>query len=102
MRTFFSDNSALDKDLTEVNDSEKWPLPKLSSTDRDRKELLAGWTLFYGVFKNKLFLRHCVPLYVCSLCIKYQDLSTNLLGVAALRILLLTFISPFVIDFLSI
>ena len=32
----------------------------------------------------------------------YQDLSTNLLGVAALRILLLTFISRFVIDFLSI
>ena len=32
----------------------------------------------------------------------YQDLSTNLLGVAALRILLLTFISHCVIDFLSI
>ena len=32
----------------------------------------------------------------------YQDLSTNLLGVAALRILLLTFISNCVIDFLSI
>ena len=45
---------------------------------------------------------HCVPLYVCRLCINYQDLSTNLLGVAALRILLLTFISCFVIDFLSI
>ena len=39
---------------------------------------------------------------VCRLCINYQDLSTNLLGVAALRILLLTFISRFVIDFLSI
>ena len=32
----------------------------------------------------------------------YQDLRTNLLGVAALRILLLTFISHCVIDFLSI
>ena len=32
----------------------------------------------------------------------YQDLRTNLLGVAALRILLLTFISHSVIDFLSI
>ena len=40
--------------------------------------------------------------YVCRLCINYQDLSTNLLGVAALRILLLTFTSCFVIDFLSI
>ena len=32
----------------------------------------------------------------------YWDLNTNLLGVAALRILLLTFTSRFVIDFLSI
>ena len=32
----------------------------------------------------------------------YQDLSTNLLGVASLRILLLTLISNGVIDFLSI
>ena len=48
------------------------------------------------------FLLHCVPLYVCRLYINYQDLSTNLLGVAALCMLLLTFISHFVIDFLSI
>ena len=45
---------------------------------------------------------HCVPLYVCRLCINYQDLSTNLLGVVSLRMLLLTFILHFVIDFLSI
>ena len=45
---------------------------------------------------------HCVPLYVCRLCINYQDLRTNLLGMAAFRILLLTFMSHFVIDFLSI
>ena len=56
----------------------------------------------YQVFLKKLCLLHCVPLYVCRLCINYQDLSTNLLGMAALRILLLTFISHFVIDFLSI
>ena len=56
----------------------------------------------YQVFPIFLCLLHCVPLYVCRLCINYQDLSTNLLGVAALRILLLTFISCFVIDFLSI
>ena len=56
----------------------------------------------YQVFPNVLSLLHCVLLYVCRLCINYQDLSTNLLGVAALPILLLTFISDFVIDFLSI
>ena len=53
-------------------------------------------------FCQIFFVAHCVPLYVCRLCINCQDLSTNLLGVAALRILLLTFISHFVIDFLSI
>ena len=56
----------------------------------------------YKVFIKNLCLLHCVPLYVCRLCINYQDLRTNLLGVAALGILLLTFISHFVIDFLSI
>ena len=45
---------------------------------------------------------HCVSLYVCRLCINFQDLCARLLGIAALRILLLTFISRFVIDFLSI
>ena len=56
------------------------------------------------MFSSKIwfFLLHCVPLYVCRLCINYQDLSTNLLRMAALRILLLTFITHFVIDFLSI
>ena len=34
---------------------------------------------------------HCV----CRLCINYQDLCASLLGIAALRILLLTFISLF-------
>ena len=61
-----------------------------------------GLPMEYQVIPNILCLLHCVPLYVCRLCINYQDLSTNLLGVAALRILLLTFISRFVIDFLSI
>ena len=63
--------------------------------------LRGEWTSFFGILKT-LFLLHCVPLYVCRLCINYQVLSTNLLGMAALRILLLTFISHFVIDFLSI
>ena len=54
----------------------------------------------YQVFPNILCLLHCVPLYVCRLCINFQDLCARLLGMAALRILLLT--SRFVIDFLSI
>ena len=53
-------------------------------------------------FPNIFLLLHCVPLYVCRLCINFQDLCARLLGVAALRILLLTFASHFVIDFLSI
>ena len=56
----------------------------------------------YQVFLNILCLLHCVPLYVCRLCINFQDLCARLLGMAALRILLLTFTSRFVIDFLSI
>ena len=56
----------------------------------------------YQVFPNILCLLHCVSLYVCRLCINFQDLCARLLGMAALRILLLTFISRFVIDFLSI
>ena len=56
---------------------------------------------FVGMLKT-FFLLHCVPLYVCRLCINYQDLRTKLLGVGALRMLLLTFISTLVIDFLSI
>ena len=53
-------------------------------------------------FLKSLSLFHCVPLYVCRLCINFQDLCARLLGMAALRILLLTFISRIVIDFLSI
>ena len=56
----------------------------------------------YQVFPNILCLLHCVPLDVCRLCINFQDLCARLLGMAALRILLLTFTSRFVIDFLSI
>ena len=44
-------------------------------------------------FLKSLSLFHCVPLYVCRLCINFQDLCARLLGMAALRILLLTFIS---------
>ena len=61
-----------------------------------------GDYFFLEVFLKSLCLFHCVPLYVCRLCINFQDLCARLLGVAALRILLLTFTSRFVIDFLSI
>ena len=57
---------------------------------------------FFLLSSFPFFLLHCVPLYVCRLCINYQDLSTKLLGVGALRMRLLTFTSCFVIDFLSI
>ena len=59
-------------------------------------------TTFFRSLPKNCFLLHCVPLYVCRLCINFQDLCGRLLGMAALRILLLTFISGFVIDFLSI
>ena len=42
----------------------------------------------------------CVSTF--RLCINFQDLCARLLGMATLRILLLTFTSRFVIDFLSI
>ena len=72
-------------------------------TFRRQKGGSSPWSIKeYQVFPNILCLLHCVPLYVCRLCINYQDLSTNLLGVAALPILLRTFISHCVIDFLSI
>ena len=54
------------------------------------------------LFLKSLSLFHCVPLYICRLCINFQDLCARLLGVATLRMLLLTFTSHFVIDFLSI
>ena len=38
-------------------------------------------------------LLHCVPLYVCRLCINFQDLCASLLEKTALRILVFTFIS---------
>ena len=53
-------------------------------------------------FLKSLSLFLCVPLYVCRLCINFQDLCARLLGMAALRIPLLTFTSRFVIDLLSI
>ena len=52
----------------------------------------------YQFFPNILCLLHYVPLYICRLCINFQDLCARLLGMAALRIVLLTFTSRFVID----
>ena len=53
-------------------------------------------------FSQIFFVFFIVFLYVCRLCINFQDLCARLLGMVALRILLLTFTSCFVIDFLSI
>ena len=88
-------NSALDISLT-------W-FPELVILNLDVLCCDAGdWTIFFCWHVKNFFLLHCVPLYVCRLCINYQDLRTKLLGVGALRMLLLTFISTLVIDFLSI
>ena len=78
-------------------------LAKLLAQVKTVKGAVAPWRLlFLEVFLKSLSLFYCVPLYVCRLCINFQDLCARLLGVAALRILLLTFTSRFVIDFLSI
>ena len=54
---------------------------------------------YQGVSKKNICC-FIVFLYMSAGC--FQDLCARLLGMAALRILLLTFISRFVIDFLSI
>ena len=56
-------------------------------------------TTFFRSFTKTFEL---VSLCSFILCINFQDLCARLLGVAALRILLLTFTSRFVIDVLSI
>ena len=73
-----------------------------NSAKSDMEYIRGQCTMEYQIFPNILILLHCVPLYVCRLCINYQDLNADVLGMAALRMLLLTFISHFVIDFLSI
>ena len=45
------------------------------------------WPIEYQVFLKKLRLLHCVPLYVCRLCINFQDLCASLHGDTSLRIL---------------
>ena len=79
-------------------------LTHLSTTPPPSPDPYIKGALAHGVsiFPKYFCLLHCVPLYVCRLCINFQDLCARLLGMAALRILLLTFTSRFVIDFLSI
>ena len=48
------------------------------------------------------FLLHCVPLYVCKLCINFQELCARLLGMATLRIRFSPSFHALLIDFLSI
>ena len=47
------------------------------------------------------FLLHCVPLYVCRLCINFQELCARL-GMATLRIRFSSSFHALLIDFLSI
>ena len=56
----------------------------------------------YQVFLNILCLLRCIPLYACRLCNNFQNLCESVLGDTVLRVLLLIFISCFVIDFLFI
>ena len=64
--------------------------------------LFKGALAYRNYFFPKKFEFVSLCSFVCRLCINFQDLCARLLGMAALRILLLTFISRFVIDFLSI
>ena len=91
-----------------LNDNVDWFIsPHCDKLEFEESDQLMGAVahgdyFFLEVFLKSLCLFHCVPLYVCRLCINFQDLCARLLGVAALRILLFTFTSRFVIDFLSI
>ena len=64
--------------------------------------LVKGAVAYGNYFFPKKFEFVSLCSFICLLCINFQDLCARLLGMAALRILLLTFISRFVIDFLSI
>ena len=56
----------------------------------------------YQVFPIFFWLLHCVPLYVCRLCINFQELYARLLGMATLRIRFSPSFHTLLIDFLSI
>ena len=53
-------------------------------------------------FSNIFFLLHCVPLYVCRLCINFKELCARLLGIATIRIRFSPSFHTLLIDFLSI
>ena len=55
-----------------------------------------------SIFPNIFLLLHCVPLYVCRLCINFQELCARLLGMATLRIRFSPSFHALLIDFLSI
>ena len=64
--------------------------------------LLRGVTIFFQVFLLKIVFASLCSFICLQVVYQLQDPSTNLLGVAALRMLLLTSFPYFVIDFLSI
>ena len=65
-------------------------------------ETRGEWTIFFVVVWKKFCLLHCVPLYVCRLCINFQELCARLLGMATLRIRFSPSFHALLIDFLSI
>ena len=68
------------------------------------KGLFSGpWSIKeYQFFQIFFLLLHCVPLYVCRLCINFQELCARLLGMATLRIRFSPSFHALLIDFLSI
>ena len=50
--------------------------------------------MMYQVFTNILCLLHCVPLFMSAGCVSTSRTCVQVYGIAALRILLLTFITP--------
>ena len=56
----------------------------------------------YQGVSSFFLLLHCVPLYVCRLCINFQELCARLLGMANLRIRFSPSFHTLLIDFLSI
>ena len=74
----------------------------------DLADLVVMGAVAHGVSRSIKFsqyffwLLHCVPLYVCRLCINFQELYARLLGMATLRIRFSPSFHTLLIDFLSI
>ena len=87
----------------------EWKLrPLLFTSAQQLYSYLYKGAVAHGVsrsinFSQYIFLLlHCVPLYVCRLCINFQELCARLLGMATLRIRFSPSFHALLIDFLSI